>query len=793
MPKTQVFLSIIFFLVVNNCFSQSFKCIDISNRIKYSFPTNGGIVVKAVNSLDGFLVGNVSGIARGDTGAIIAKTYLDKIVWSKRYKGSVHNFTMATPNLLPDSSVIFNNATYAGNHFYLVRISKSGIVLWAKEFYIPGNLSIGSNNQTSNSILINKNSIFLTTNASFTNYTYNVAACLDYNGNIKWSKSFLAPYALFNDPPSINNDTLLITGNIYHYGGGYFLDSIAGLICKMNILDGSIFSNQKIKIVPDNLVQGINIINSKLYPDNTLLITGNPAVYYNPVFPQNGIGISGFTFFLKIKDNQLKARYFTYPQYTSNAVPDFLSGFSSDKKSALFLRNTYVPTRIGYTILLDSNLKVFRERVCKPQSSNSFLEGSFGIDDNNTVYYSFPHNPNKSQTDLEYSRVSINSPANGLDCFGVDTSIVVPHDFNVVTDTFSWDAEYNNLLQSRDFTVTSEPFTINEEVICTETSICDTIKILGTTNHCLSEPSATFTLFKNPKCYRITNWTVDTTAIKILKSTSDSLELQFLKSYKGFIHAQFEGCELRDSFYVDVKTPGHKIDLENDRVLCAGQTIDLNAGNGFSEYRWQDGSKDSTYSVNKEGTYFVIATDSCGNIFSDTIHVLKSIAKMDFSYPGIICNEDTATIKLDTQLKNYSFVPYESALISKDEIKFFPDKSTLYTIKAEALDKCIVSDTILINVKDCPLTFFIPNSFTPNNDGLNDVFRPVITGRLVQYEFSIFNRYGQRIFKSNKSSEGWSGFVSGTPQPIGVYVWICHYQFKNKENQTRKGSVYLVR
>ncbi|RYE29526.1 MAG: gliding motility-associated C-terminal domain-containing protein, partial [Sphingobacteriales bacterium] len=95
--------------------------------------------------------------------------------------------------------------------------------------------------------------------------------------------------------------------------------------------------------------------------------------------------------------------------------------------------------------------------------------------------------------------------------------------------------------------------------------------------------------------------------------------------------------------------------------------------------------------------------------------------------------------------------------------------------------------------KDCPVKIFFPNSFTPNNDGLNDHFKPVVFGPTVQYRLVIYNRYGQQIFESNHPAHGWDGRFNNEQQPIGAYVWIAHYQLIGATPSTDKGHVLMLR
>ena len=90
----------------------------------------------------------------------------------------------------------------------------------------------------------------------------------------------------------------------------------------------------------------------------------------------------------------------------------------------------------------------------------------------------------------------------------------------------------------------------------------------------------------------------------------------------------------------------------------------------------------------------------------------------------------------------------------------------------------------------------MPNAFTPNNDGLNDVFQPVgLFFGLEEYNLSIWNRWGESIFESDDVEYGWNGRIqnSGEHVPQGVYVYLVKYKDSLNKNREIKGSVTLLK
>jgi gliding motility-associated-like protein len=87
---------------------------------------------------------------------------------------------------------------------------------------------------------------------------------------------------------------------------------------------------------------------------------------------------------------------------------------------------------------------------------------------------------------------------------------------------------------------------------------------------------------------------------------------------------------------------------------------------------------------------------------------------------------------------------------------------------------------------------YIPNAFTPNGDGKNDVL--LVYGYTIQsLRFSVFNQWGEKIFESANQATGWNGNYNGKPQPSGVYMYVCQITYRDGTTEVKKGSINLVR
>ena len=88
-------------------------------------------------------------------------------------------------------------------------------------------------------------------------------------------------------------------------------------------------------------------------------------------------------------------------------------------------------------------------------------------------------------------------------------------------------------------------------------------------------------------------------------------------------------------------------------------------------------------------------------------------------------------------------------------------------------DGCADDTTMIVPVVD-NFALWVPNSFTPNNDGNNEIFLPIVND-VAYYQFEIYNRTGELFFMTNSTEQGWDGTVNGKPVQTGVYVWRITY------------------
>jgi gliding motility-associated-like protein len=102
------------------------------------------------------------------------------------------------------------------------------------------------------------------------------------------------------------------------------------------------------------------------------------------------------------------------------------------------------------------------------------------------------------------------------------------------------------------------------------------------------------------------------------------------------------------------------------------------------------------------------------------------------------------------------------------------------------------AQTYTVTVLPLNKDVFVPNVFSPNGDGKNDILY-AFGNYIDKIEMRIFNQWGQEVAIINTKSQGWDGRFKGTPQPVGVYVYALKAVLSNGKTVNAKGSITLVR
>jgi gliding motility-associated-like protein len=247
------------------------------------------------------------------------------------------------------------------------------------------------------------------------------------------------------------------------------------------------------------------------------------------------------------------------------------------------------------------------------------------------------------------------------------------------------------------------------------------------------------------------------------------------------------GCSLTvDTFKVTQNDIAPDHFLGNDTILCEGSNLLLNASAPGCTYQWQDGNINPVYEVTEAGIYFVMLTKN-GCAKTDTIQVTE-----DNSYLYIdrtdttVCLGISITLTAETSVADHQWSTGSTATSIEVTVPG--------TYRLSGTSPCnAFADSVVIGMIDCSCPLMVPNAFSPNGDGLNDVFTIQNNCELTGYGLYIYNRFGQQIFYSNNINNSWDGNYKGQKCDLGVYYYFLKYKNPANESIERKGDISLMR
>lgn len=373
--------------------------------------------------------------------------------------------------------------------------------------------------------------------------------------------------------------------------------------------------------------------------------------------------------------------------------------------------------------------------------------------------------------------------------------------------------------------------------------------------------------------YGITSWNSgvnSSVTIRIINQETNGYGVDF-----GMDDVSFrELCTSKDTIKLTLVNSSPLLNLGNDTSLCAGGIYQLDAGTGFMNYLWNDGSTGSTFTAYGIGTYWVTATDSCGNVQSDTVHITQApdpqidlgsditfcgnafvpltytssetftsfswspashlncttcpapIAHPDSSYltfhvyaataNGCIA-EDSITLRYDPEASlEVSILATDPICLDKGSIVVqnapgtngvlsidfnnggFSTETSYQNLEDGTYSLSIINlltgcsmDTVVAFEIDPENTLYIPNSFTPNGDLYNNLWK--IEGVCMgEIDCRIYNRWGEEVGALRSTTDTWDGKHNGLAVPDGIYTYTIVVTYANEKIEFKSGFIAVI-
>ncbi|MBA3829781.1 MAG: gliding motility-associated C-terminal domain-containing protein [Taibaiella sp.] len=254
-----------------------------------------------------------------------------------------------------------------------------------------------------------------------------------------------------------------------------------------------------------------------------------------------------------------------------------------------------------------------------------------------------------------------------------------------------------------------------------------------------------------------------------------------------------------------INTITNSVVAKGDTTICKGAVVQLSA-TGATRYYWTPGKdlNDSTVSnpratPSQATTYVVTGVDSNNCIGIDSVQIKFFSAPTLYITPNtnpVTCSNSSIQLFV-SGAKKYIWQPgllCDSNTSSHPIVT--PQTTTTFYVTGNDGKGCESVDSITIySLKD---SAYMPNAFTPDNDGLNDVIYPTSYCNFIFERFSVFNRWGQPVFTTTMPNTGWDGKLNGQPQPKDVYMYlITGYKISDgqvdRKHTVIKGNITLLR
>ena len=234
------------------------------------------------------------------------------------------------------------------------------------------------------------------------------------------------------------------------------------------------------------------------------------------------------------------------------------------------------------------------------------------------------------------------------------------------------------------------------------------------------------------------------------------------------------------------------VDLGPDSAICLVDSVYLDAGfRPGANYLWNDGSTNYFNWATHPGVYNVaVAENGCVTYESLLFNAIPD--------PVVDLGPDSTHCPGDQIVLNAYFPPGATYLWNDGTTSHVITVTQPGVYYVDVTNECgVAQDTIeFIQPPNCGCQIFAPTAFTPNGDGLNDVFHPVCNCQFLDYNFRIFNRWGEIVYESNDPNAGWEGFFHNKLIQSGVYVWKLDYRADREGkviSDITAGTVTLLR
>ncbi len=234
-----------------------------------------------------------------------------------------------------------------------------------------------------------------------------------------------------------------------------------------------------------------------------------------------------------------------------------------------------------------------------------------------------------------------------------------------------------------------------------------------------------------------------------------------------------------------------------DTTVCVNGVAKLGAVSPGSTIQWTGLPAGDTVSVVPPESIFyqVIATTAAGCKDTAAVNVqVESMSAYLNASPNPTIEGKTVVLTTANQYQVVAWLPAAkfSNQTAASQSVVMSDSSATFSVVLKSPIGCVDTATVTVVIDPTSSDVFVPNAFTPNGDGKNDVFT-AIGPAIKDLELRVFNQWGQQIFATQDKTRGWTGLFNGEPQPAGVYIYVIKATLYGGAVISKKGTVLLIR
>jgi gliding motility-associated-like protein len=243
---------------------------------------------------------------------------------------------------------------------------------------------------------------------------------------------------------------------------------------------------------------------------------------------------------------------------------------------------------------------------------------------------------------------------------------------------------------------------------------------------------------------------------------------------------------------------------------CKQDTIQLNylPSNGVNQSAWNIDSAFATALLSPaiietvfglKNVQHIVSNGSCSDTITKTVN-LDNILSAAFKAPNEVCPKNEIAFS-DVSIGNivsyrWDFGDGTSSTDQEPPKHLFPDTREVksYLVSLIIQDNMGCMDTAsekITKLQTCNIS--VPNAFTPNGDGKNDWLYPLNAFDVSNFDFQVFNRYGQLVFETRDPQKKWDGRINGLLQETGTYIWLLTFTDGSGKKLSQRGATVLIR